>query len=171
MRRIPVPLAVIALVFLAAMAWIVASSLASRQVPTYQPRVTRGLPIDTVTLDASDEDHWRFFAFDRGALTPPDTADWDLAVQRFRIRAPGVVLRSDTVSFAAFRESPGESTHPSQDLGRWYRYSMFSHLLYPKPFIYVIRTRDGRFVKLEFLSYYCPGPEPGCVTFRYSLLR
>lgn len=166
MRRIPIPLAIIAVLFLAALAWIVASSFVSRQVPTYEPGV-RG---DTVTLDATAEDQWRFFAFDRGVLTAPDTAAWELAVQRFRIRAPGVVLRTDTVSFDALREAPG-STSPSQDVGRWYRYSMFSHLLYPKPFIYLIRTRDGRYVKLEFLSYYCPGPEPGCVTFRYTTLR
>lgn len=169
MRRIPIPLAVIAVLFLAALAWIVASSFVSRQVPTYTPGV-RG---DTVTLDASAEDQWRYVAFDRGVLTPPDTAAWDLAVQRFRIRAPGVVLRTDSVSFDGLTEPRGMAPglpHPP-DLGRWYRYSMFSHLLYPKPFIYVIRTRDGRYVKLEFLSYYCPGPEPGCMTFRYSLLR
>lgn len=166
MRRIPIPLAVIALLFLAALAWIVASSFVSRQVPTYVPGV-RG---DTVTLDASAEDQWRFFAFDRGVLAPPDTAAWDLAVQRFRIRAPGVVFRSDSLFFDALREAPA-SVNANLDLGRWYRYSMFSHLLYPKPFIYVIRTRDGRYVKLEFLSYYCPGPEPGCLTFRHAWLQ
>lgn len=170
MRRIPIPLAIIAVLFLAALAWIVASSFVSRQVPTYAP----GVHGDTVTLDASAEDQWRFFTFDRGVLTPPDTGAWDLAVQRFRIRAPGPAQRLAI----PFDSTPGlrqgsVPIQPSagQDLGRWYRYSMFSHLLYPKPFIYVIRTRDGRYVKLEFLSYYCPGPEPGCVTFRYSLLR
>ena len=39
------------------------------------------------------------------------------------------------------------------------------------PFTYVIHTRDGRYVKLELLSYYCPGPEPGCLTFRYAILE
>jgi len=94
-------------------------------------------------------------------------------VQRFKIRSAGAVLRVDTVTFDGLRESPGYRpglVNLRTDLGRWYRYSMFSHLLHPKPFIYVIRTRDGRYVKLEFLSYYCPGPEPGCVTFRFALV-
>jgi hypothetical protein len=52
-------------------------------------------------------------------------------------------------------------------IDRWYRYSIFSHLLEPAPASYVIRTRDGHFAKIQFLSYYCPGPAAGCVTFRY----
>ena len=28
-------------------------------------------------------------------------------------------------------------------------------------------TADGRYAKLQLLSYYCPGARPGCLTFRY----
>jgi hypothetical protein len=37
----------------------------------------------------------------------------------------------------------------------------------PSPRVYALRTADGRYAKLEILSYYCPGAMPGCVTFRY----
>ncbi|MGH7674740.1 MAG: HmuY family protein, partial [Gemmatimonadales bacterium] len=55
-------------------------------------------------------------------------------------------------------------------LARWYRYSMVSHLLEPKHRTYVVRTREGRYAKLQFVSYYCPGPTAGCVTFRYAFI-
>ena len=52
-------------------------------------------------------------------------------------------------------------------LRRWYRYGFFSHLLTPAGNVYAIRTADLRYAKLEILSYYCPGPVAGCLTFRY----
>jgi len=50
---------------------------------------------------------------------------------------------------------------------RWYDYGFTSHLLTPKARVYAVRTADGRFAKLRLLSYYCPGPTPGCITFEY----
>jgi HmuY protein len=41
-------------------------------------------------------------------------------------------------------------------------------LLEPDPVTFVLRTADGRYAKLRVLSYYCPGPEPGCLTIEYS---
>ena len=54
---------------------------------------------------------------------------------------------------------------------RWYSYVMLSHLLVPKGHLYVVRTREGRFAKLELLSYYCPGLHAGCLTFRYAFFE
>jgi hypothetical protein len=34
--------------------------------------------------------------------------------------------------------------------------------------VYAIRTADGRYAKLEIVSYYCPGAVSGCLTFRYA---
>jgi hypothetical protein len=33
--------------------------------------------------------------------------------------------------------------------------------------VYAVRTADGRFAKLQVISYYCTGAIPGCLTFRY----
>jgi hypothetical protein len=30
-----------------------------------------------------------------------------------------------------------------------------------------VRTADGRYAKLELVSYYCPRSQPGFVTLRY----
>jgi hypothetical protein len=58
-----------------------------------------------------------------------------------------------------------DTTNAATD--HWYRYSYFSHLLSPKGDVYVVRTNEGRYAKLQILSYYCPGPTPGCLTLRH----
>jgi hypothetical protein len=173
---LPAPVWIVAALFGAAVVWIVGASLVPPRVPTFVPVApARG---DTVTVDATDAAAWRFFSFTRGPLVPPDTAGWDLAVRRFRAVAAGAVARVDTPAFDAVREAPrtgyvattyGRDT-TNAALARWYRYDFFAHLLRPRPRTYVVRTRDGRHAKLQFLSYYCPGPTPGCVTFRYGVL-
>jgi len=181
MSRPPISLIVVASLFTVAMVWLVAASLRPREVPTYSPdtaRVTAGSAVDTVTLDARDPQRWRFFSFTRGALTAPDSAGWDLAVRRFRVMSWGNATRIDTVTFDELRDVPPtgyqatvfgrDSVSPA--IARWYRYDWLSHLLRPQPAVYVIRTRTGPAVKLAFLSYYCPGPEPGCVTMRFAAL-
>lgn len=180
---IPAPLIVGAVLFGAVMAWLLIASLVPHQIPTYALRPAPSLPArilapDTVTIDARGRDDWRFFAFGKGPLTPPDTSGWDLAFRRFHVIVAADVARLDTVTFDALRAVPTTGYMPTTfdrdtvnpALARWYQYSMFSHLLRPKHQIYVIRSRGGRYTKLEFLSYYCPGPEPGCVTIRYAPL-
>ncbi len=80
------------------------------------------------------------------------------------------------VPFDSLRQGPREgyastvfAAHDSVNpvLHHWYRYSVVSHVLSPNGHLYVVRTRSGGMAKLEFLSYYCPGSDPGCVTFRY----
>ena len=182
MRRLPLPLLIVAALFGVGMLWLVIASLVPPGVPTFAPRSTSPrdtLEEDTVTIDARDAELWRFFAFWHGQLVPSDTAGWDLAVRRFRVIVAGEAVRLDTSTFDALTHPPtGGFVATSFDrdtlnraIARWYRYSMFSHLLRPRRQVYVIRSRAGRYVKLEFLGYYCPGPEPGCVTFRYKLLE
>ena len=183
MRKLPVPPSVLALagLFGIAMMWLIGASLSTRAVPTYAPRSTMRATgaTDTVTIDARDPDQWQFFAFAIGSLSPPDTAGWDIAVRRFHVMVAGEVVGIDSVPFEALHSPPSAgyvATTFGRDtvnaaIARWYRYSMFSHLLRPKGQIYVIRSRSGPVTKLEFLSYYCPGPEPACVTFRYEALR
>ena len=172
---------VVASLFTIAMVWLVIASLLPRAVPTFSPHAAHmpaGSAVDTVTIDARDPQRWRFFSFTRGPLAPPDSAGWDLAVRRFRVMPSGDAMRIDTVTFDALRDIPSTGYQPtvfSRDsvnpaIERWYRYDWLSHLLRPKPEVYVIRTRTGQAVKLAFLSYYCPGPEPGCVTMRFAAL-
>jgi len=180
---IPAPLIGVAVLFGAVMAWLIIASLVPHQIPTYRLRPAPSQPPsllapDTVTIDARERDDWRFFAFAKGPLTPPDTSGWDLAFRRFHVIAAADVAWIDTVTFDALRAAPPTGYVPTTferdtlnpALARWYHYSMFSHLLRPKHDIYVVRSRGAHYTKLEFLGYYCPGPEPGCVTIRYAPL-
>jgi len=183
MRRLPLLVVFIAVLFCVAMAWLVGAALSPRTVPTYTLRSGGPAPhdsqaLDTVTLDARDPDRWQFFAFAAGPLALPDTGGWDIAVRRFHVIVAGEAASIDSVPFDAVRTAPSTGFVPTtfdrdtvnQAIARWYRYNMFSHLLRPVPQIYVIRSRGGRSTKMEFLSYYCPGPEPGCLTIRYAPL-
>jgi hypothetical protein len=137
-----------------------------------------------VTVDATDPDRWAHFDFSRGSVVPdPAPGGWDLAFRRFEMMTNGgtgfpgrgAAMALDAVppdsvgavpdSQWVMARSEGDSVNPA--LARWYDYGFISHLLTPRPRTYVVRTADGRWAALRFLSYYCPGPTPGCVTFEY----
>ncbi len=189
-RRIPVAALLIgALVALAVL--LVAASLRRPEPPSYPPTVAEPRAVGdsligpvTYTIDASAPEDWRFFDFSRGSLVQdPAPLDWDLAFRRFNIATnggdgfagQGGALDLGEVAFDSVARVPPEGYQESvarrdsvnAALGRWYDYGFTSHLLMPQPRVYALRTADGRYVKLEILSYYCPGAQPGCVTFRY----
>ncbi len=139
------------------------------------------------TVDASHPDRWRFFSLERGSVVEnPGPREWDLAFRRFQIivnggegfPGDGGLQPLEGVRFGEVERLPedgyegtrarGDSIHPG--IQRWYDYSFFSHLLTPKERVYAVRTADGRFAKVELMGYYCPGPTPGCITFRYTFL-
>ncbi len=137
------------------------------------------------TVDARDPERWRFFSFARGEVVEdPQPFEWDLAFRRFRVIVnggegfPGMggVLDLGETPFDEVADVPEEgyvgtvaarSDSIAEPLGDWYRYSFVSHLLQPRPRVYAVRTSDGRYAKIRFEGYYCPGAQPGCVTFRY----
>ena len=143
------------------------------------------------TVDASRPESWTYFAFHMGsAVENPGPREWDLGFRRYEIIAnggpsfPGTggALDLGEVPFAdvkvvpergyegtegGFRVTEGGPDPRNPALARWYSYGYFSHLLSPRPRVWAVRTADGRYAKLEFVSYYCPRSQPGCVTFRY----
>lgn len=139
--------------FIALLGYLVASSLQRRAAPVFLPSPTgqalgTAAGPDTVTVDARDEVAWRYVDLDsRVVLEAGDSAGWDLAVRRFRIRA----------------------ARGAADLGRWYSYSALSHLLQSKGVVYLVTTDEERIAEVDILSYYCPGLEAGCLTWRYQL--
>lgn len=137
------------------------------------------------TVDARDEGVWRWFDFSRGAVVDaPGARDWDLAFRRHDVlvnggegfAGEGGAIALEGVSFAELGEAPAgeylpsvagrDSTNPAFE--DWYDYGFTSHLLEPRPIVFAIRTADGRYAKLEILSYYCPEAVSGCLTFRYA---
>lgn len=174
--KAPILVWVLAAAFLLLVASLLIGSLTTPEFPPYQVGPTG----DTLyTLDASRGDSWQRFDFARHAVV--DSGPWDIAFRRNRvITAPGVgAVDLGPVSFDAIGQVPaegyaqtrfqGDSTNPA--IGKWYAYSMLSHLLATKHHVYALRTADGRFVKLEFLGYYCREVGAACYTMRYKTTR
>jgi hypothetical protein len=137
------------------------------------------------TVDARDQRRWRWFDFSRGAaVESAGPAEWDLAFRRHDVLVnggagfggQGGAIALGGVAFDSLIEAPEagylpteagrDSIHPA--FQRWYDYGFTSHLLEPKEQVYAIRTADGRYAKLEIVSYYCPEAVSGCLTFRYT---
>ncbi len=169
--------------FVIVIGFLLVSSMAPREALEFDPTPPQpgdtaltSVVYDTVTIDAYDEVAWRFFDFDRASpVVPPDTAGWDLAFRRFTIVAAAEIVDLGVLAFEEATEAPATgyvaSTFGRDTLNtaidRWYSYSVLSHLLEPNGHVYVVRTAESRYAKLELLSYYCPGVVAGCPTFRY----
>jgi len=146
------------------------------------------------TLDARSLEQWTFFDFSRGSVVGvPHQFDigWDLAFRRHKILAnggatnpqgKGGILNLGAVAFGSVREAPAEGyitdsiaaispegiETENLAIKAWYQYNFLTHLLWPKPHVYAIRTADGKFAKLRIVSYYCDGGNSsGCFTFEY----
>lgn len=171
--------------FLAAVAYLVAASLARREQPTYPPSAVQPRPwppnaaiVDTLTVDARDASRWRFVDLERRSVVlPPDTQGWDLAFRRFHVMAAAGVADLGGTPLDSVRGPPRGGYLPNDTVGdtvnlalrRWYRYGFTSHLLEPKRRTYAVRTSDSATAVLEILSYYCPGLTAGCPTIRYRV--
>ena len=185
MSRPPILVLALAGAFLLLVASLVIGSFTTPAFPPYAVTAPRPAPVgdslvgpSTYTLDASAGDGWRRFVFARNAVV--DSGSWDIAFRRHHlIAAPGAGIADlGAVAFDSVREVPeaGGSYAPTQfgrdtvnpGVGKWYAYSMLSHLLTSKHHVYAVRAADGRYAKLEILAYYCRDVGAGCYTVRYA---
>lgn len=177
---------VLAGAFLLLIASLLIGSFTTPEFPPYPLTVRPAAPTAvgdslvgpaTYTLDASQGEVWRRFDFRRDAVV--DSGPWDIAFRRNHlIAAPGAlagVADLGAVPFDSVREVPAEGyvattfhgDTVNAGVGKWYSYSMLSHLLNSKRHVYAVRTADGRFAKLEILAYYCRDVGAACYTIRY----
>jgi hypothetical protein len=135
--------------------------------PEFPPYEVGAHGDDTYTLDASRGDEWQWWkgvGFRRNhVITAAGAGAVDLGAVVFdsvaAIPAEGFVATSfaaDTVNAA---------------IGKWYDYSMWSHLLTSRHHVYGMRTPDGGFAKFEILAYYCRAVGAACYTIRYKTTR
>ena len=188
MTRPPLLVLALAGAFLLLAASLVIASFSTPEFPPYALTVAPARPAPvgdslvgpaTYTLDASAGERWRRLHFARNAVV--DSGAWDVAFRRHHfITAPGAGISDlGPVPFDSLREAPapGEGAYAATEfardtmnpaVGKWYAYSMLSHLLTSKRHVYAIRTADGRFAKLEVLAYYCRDVGAACYTVRYA---
>jgi hypothetical protein len=140
-----------------------------------------------LTVDSSDPESWRYVSLARGTVVEDPAPGWDLAFRRFEVRVnggPGFAGRGGAldlgpVALDSVTSLPKEGYQAMEVAGRdttlavledWYSYSYTTHVLRPRDRTFALRTADGRHAALRFLSYYCPGAQPGCVTVRYRFV-
>ena len=143
------------------------------------------------TVDARSRDVWMYFDFARGsvvAIQDPKTDSWDLTFQRYVIKTnggetnptgQGALLGIRERHFTAVTKVPDKAEfvgdiHPKNRpssynpvMEKWFNYSYLANVLAPRPFVYVVRTHDGKYAKVRLLSYYCANKSAGCLTFEY----
>jgi hypothetical protein len=155
---------VLAAAFLLLVASLLIGAFTKPELPSY------GLgphPDSSYTLDASRGDAWawwREIGFRRNhVITAPGGGAIDLGTVSFdslaAVPATGYVATtfgSDTVNAA---------------IGKWYDYSMLSHLLTSKHHVYAIRGASGALAALQIVAYYCREVGSACYTVRYKALR
>jgi len=182
-RRPPILVLVMGVAFVLLVASLLIGSLTPPEFPPFTLTPPRPTPVGdslvgpaTYTVDASALDRWQTFDFGRNALV--DSGPWDIAFRRFHLitASGGGIVDLGTVPFDSVRELPAagyipnavgsDTTNPA--VGKWYAYSMLSHLLTTKHHVYGVRTPGARYAKLELLAYYCKDVGTACITFRYA---
>jgi hypothetical protein len=181
--RPPILLWVLAGAFVLLIAAILIGALVKPEFPPYALTVARPAPVGdslvgpaTYTLDASDGDRWQHFDFARNAVVAD--GKWDIAFRRFRVLAgPGAgiadlgLVHFDSVRAlpdTGYRENLAGPDTANPGVGKWYDYSMLTHLLTSRGHVYALRTADGRYAKVALLAYYCRDVGTACLTFRYA---
>ncbi|MSR36336.1 MAG: hypothetical protein EXR95_06795 [Gemmatimonadetes bacterium] len=187
----PIPRAAIAAVgaLVVAVLVLVGMSLRRPELPVYAATPIggerpAGAGPHLLTVDASDPELWRHVDLARGTVVDDPSAPWDLAFRRFEVRVNGGagalgqagVLDLGPVALDSLASVPAEGYRGMEVAGRdttlaalehWYAYSYTTHVLRPLDQTFAFRTAYGRLAALRFVSYYCPGAQPGCVTLRY----
>lgn len=174
---------------------LVGLSLRSPELPEFVPTPAAspdagpaGPGDHLLTVDASDPERWRYVDLTRGTVVDDPGRGWDLAFRRFEVQVNGGAGREGALGGAidlgalaldSVGVLPAEGYRGMEAAGRdtaapvldhWYAYSYTTHVLKPKDRTFAVRTRDGRRAALRFVSYYCTGAQPGCVTVRYRFV-
>ncbi|WP_420604112.1 HmuY family protein [Flagellimonas sp.] len=132
------------------------------------------------------------FSFATGEVTTSDT-DWDIAFRGTSIVVNGgtatgtndeptrngnggISIQSgtfasitDTKEFSFTQDADGAFAIPTGSNNGWYSYNPATHIIAPIPGkVFVIRTHDGKYAKMEIVSYYKDAPaEPNFMTDEY----
>jgi len=160
------------------------------------PRDPSTITKDTVTyvLDASSMEKWVHFSFGKLTVftagnTAADSLEWDAAFRRAKILTNGGAsgkLGKGEVTIAVGAKFDEVKTPPSMGwakdvatenitenmnpaLDKWYQYNFWTHKLKPRDEVYVLKTADGKFVKLQIMDYYC-GKASGCYTIKFAFI-
>jgi hypothetical protein len=145
----------------------------------------------TTIVDSTSMTDWVYADFETGTAVA-DTAAWDLRFQRFDISSNSGVSGSGGVqvaaltntTFAAVTSAPadgylvdaadgngdGMPDYAFEQGDGWYDYDPTTHVLTPKPIVWVVKTDGGATLKLEIVKYYDDAGTSGWFTLHWNSL-
>jgi hypothetical protein len=146
------------------------------------------------TVDATDGMRWIWFDFQSRAQVevadPLHSDAWDLGFQRYNVALNGgvsgeggmeAVVLADTTLDAVTKvpdgpwitdaiDSEDDGDDPDYALADWYDYDFATHVLSPRPTVYVVRSVEGDAFALEVLDYYDEAGSSGWMQMRWKPL-
>lgn len=158
----------------------------ARSVAAVNPNL---LPTNSIVIDATNEEQWTYFDFSRGKqvkIHDTSSLEWDLAFRRGKIITNGGATNKfgkaglidlgevsfDAVENVPLRDFTADTATRTQTenpiLLQWYKYNYITHKLTARKNVYVMRTSDGKYAKIQFLSFYCADKQPGCIQMKYA---
>ncbi|MCA9484881.1 MAG: hypothetical protein KC553_14215 [Nitrospina sp.] len=166
-----------------------APGLMEAQKPEEPEAPSNIIPSRFALINATSEENWTYFDFSRGKqvdIFDSSSREWDLAFRRGNVMTnggatnkfgKGGVLDLGEVDFDSIDQVPNRPFIPdtstrtetkNEALAQWYKYNYITHKLTPRKNVYIIRSADGKYAKVQFLGFYCANKEPGCVQIRYT---
>lgn len=144
----------------------------------------------TTRVDATSTEAWTAIDLETGAEAE---TGWDLSTQRFHLKLSGGASGDSGVEVAPVvdavladvTEAPtsgwitdaadgdDDNTEPDYAFEQgegWYAYDPVSHLLTPRPVVWVIRTSDDNLIKLTITDYYDDAGTAGHFTLQWAPL-
>lgn len=163
-------------------------------------QTTREGSVYVSRVDATSSERWIHLDFDRVISAPGDSGEvspspgWDVAVQRFKVMSNSGVSGTGGVgvarvegsfeSVSAVPASPlwlhdepdGDDGNMDPDFAfargdNWFSYDEMFHTLTPRDVVFVVRTTEGRFVKVKILGYYDESGTGGYMRFQWAELQ
>jgi hypothetical protein len=148
------------------------------------------------TVNATSSEVWIGLDLDhRLEKNMAEDQQWDMAFQRFHVRVRGGVNGTGAVAvavlsgvdFAQVSQAPADgyasdtadgadgNSEPDtvfETAGEgWYSYDVGTHKLSPRERVYVIKTDEGAFFKVQFLSYYDTAGTPGVLQVHFGSVK
>lgn len=147
----------------------------------------------TTVVDSTSSTEWVRGDFTSGALVDDDGGPWHLRFQRFHIALNGGVSGSAGVEVAPVAaatlaqvtaapatgwitdEPDGDDPNTDPDYAfeqgdGWYAYDASTHVLTPRPIVWVVKLSAGAFVKLRIEKYYDAAGTSGWFTLTWAPL-
>jgi hypothetical protein len=146
----------------------------------------------TTVVDSTSATDWIHGDFETGAGMAA-SGPWDLRFQRFHISTNGGVSGTGGVevvpvaglAFADVTSPPasgwlsdaadGDDANMDPDYAfeqgdGWYAYDAMTHVLTPRPLVWIVKTNGGSTIKLEIERYYDDAGTAGWLTLHWSPL-